>query len=220
MKEDCRNYALIKGLVDKDAVFDHEFHGEKFYRFTVLTERLSGFVDELPVIVSEQLINEDDIVEDAVVNICGEIRTQNYYSVEEDKRKTNIYLFANEIDVVGVYDGMFTDVNEVSLTGYICKKSELRKTPKGRHIIDVILAVNRNYGHDKADYIPIICWGRNAHYVDGFPINAKVTLNGRFQSREYLKRYDDESIVTKTIYEVSASEIKEDKEDCENVEEK
>ena len=35
--------------------------------------------------------------------------------------------------------------NEVVLDGYICRKPIYRKTPFGREIADVLLAVNRSY---------------------------------------------------------------------------
>ena len=38
------------------------------------------------------------------------------------------------------------ETNKVFLDGYICKEPTYRKTPLGREIADVLLAVNRPYG--------------------------------------------------------------------------
>ena len=77
--------------------------------------------------------------------------------------------------------------NHILLEGYICKKPIYRKTPLGREIADLLLAVNRPYG--KSDYIPCICWGRNARYASGFEVGEHVRILGRIQSRDYVKKY-------------------------------
>lgn len=99
------------------------------------------------------------------------------------------------------------DENEIRLGGYVCKIPVYRKTPLGREIADMLIAVNRSYG--KSDYIPCIAWGRNARYVSGLPVGTRVELVGRIQSREYTKKYGDETVETKIAYEVSVSRIEE-----------
>ena len=95
--------------------------------------------------------------------------------------------------------------NHIFLDGYVCKKPVYRKTPLGREIADVLLAVNRPYG--KSDYIPCICWGRNARYADQFEVGAHVQLWGRIQSREYQKKIDEEVYEKRVAYEVSVSKL-------------
>ena len=97
------------------------------------------------------------------------------------------------------------DPNHIFLDGYVCKKPVYRKTPLGREIADVLLAVNRPYG--KSDYIPCICWGRNARYADQFEVGTHVQIWGRIQSREYQKKIGEDEYEKRTAYEVSVSKL-------------
>ena len=62
------------------------------------------------------------------------------------------------------------------LDGYICKAPIYRKTPLGREIADLLLAVNRPYG--KSDYIPCIAWGRNARFASSFDRGGAGSASG------------------------------------------
>ena len=102
---------------------------------------------------------------------------------------------------------MEENINEINLIGYICKPVRYRETPLGRQVADVFIAVNRSYG--KSDYIPCICWGRNARYASELEVGQKLHLKGRIQSREYMKHLEDGEEETRVAYEVSASYVKE-----------
>ena len=91
-------------------------------------------------------------------------------------------------------------MNEIFLQGFLCKAPVYRKTPLGREIADVLLAVNREYG--RTDYIPCIVWGRNARYVSRLKVGDQIQVTGRIQSREYEKTEESEK-VKKRAYEVS-----------------
>ena len=95
--------------------------------------------------------------------------------------------------------------NQIFLDGYICKEPIYRKTPLGREIADLLIAVNRSYG--KSDYIPCICWGRNARYASGFEVGGHVQVFGRIQSREYVKKLSETEVEHRVAYEVSVSKI-------------
>ena len=112
----------------------------------------------------------------------------------------------NSDDVYSVdeeLDGAKT--NSIFLDGYICKLPVYRKTPLGREIADLLLAVNRPYG--KSDYIPCICWGRNARYASAFEVGEHVQIIGRIQSRTYIKKLSDTLTEERTAYEVSVSKL-------------
>ena len=96
--------------------------------------------------------------------------------------------------------------NEVNLTGYVCKTPIYRITPFKREICDVLIAVNRRNG--KSDYLPCIFWGRNAKYMESQPVGAKINIEGRIQSRSYIKKFDDGRSEEKTAYEISVSRLK------------
>ena len=91
------------------------------------------------------------------------------------------------------------------LDGYICKEAIYRKTPLGREIADLLVAVNRSYG--KSDYIPCICWGRNARFASTFEVGTHVQIWGRIQSRDYVKKLSEKQVEQRTAYEVSVSKI-------------
>lgn len=95
--------------------------------------------------------------------------------------------------------------NQIFLDGFICKESVYRKTPLGREIADLLVAVNRSYG--KSDYIPCICWGRNARFASGFEVGSHVQIWGRIQSREYMKKLSEEESEKRIAYEISVSKL-------------
>ena len=95
--------------------------------------------------------------------------------------------------------------NQIFLDGYVCKPPIYRKTPLGREIADILVAVNRPYG--KSDYIPCIAWGRNARFAGGLEVGSHLQICGRVQSREYTKKVDEESVEKRVAYEVSVSKI-------------
>ena len=196
------NQIKIRGVITSPIEFDYQFgKWEKFYKFMLSSKRLSGIVDVLPCCVSERLISNFSAGD--VVSIVGEIRTRNV------NRHLEIKIFVKEISAC---DDDAEDYNEVKLVGYIVKESCCRSTPYGRHITDLLIAVNRTYG--STDYLPCIVWGRNADWAEGLPVGKEVTLYGRLQSREYQKVIGD-TTETRVAYEVSGSYIGES-EDEEN----
>ena len=99
----------------------------------------------------------------------------------------------------------YTKTNQIFLDGYICKEPVYRKTPLGREIADLLVAVNRPYG--KSDYIPCIAWGRNARYASGFGVGTRILIWGRVQSREYTKKVSETECEKRVAYEVSVSKL-------------
>ncbi len=194
------NKIQLTGEILSDARFSHELYGERFFGFSLLVVRLSGTPDILPVTVSERLLRGFPFMKGESVCITGQIRSYNKLIC--GKSKLILTVFAQELFPT---EGKSRSSNTVTLTGYLCKPPVYRKTPFCREICDVLLAVNRSYG--KSDYIPAICWGRNARFVKFLPIGERLTASGRFQSRVYLKRQEDETAEKRTAYEVSIAKI-------------
>ena len=119
---------------------------------------------------------------------------------DEKKKHLMLYIFAFEFYVTDE-----PNINEIALTGYVCKEPVYRKTPLGREIADLLIAVNRPYG--KSDYIPCICWGRNARFASGFEVGEHVQILGRIQSREYVKKLTETETEKRIAYEVSVSKL-------------
>ena len=168
----------------------------------ILVKRLSDSEDRIPVMVSERLI---DITQDYVgeyIEIHGQFRSYNRH--EEKRNRLVLSVFAREVKFVGEEEETMP-VNQIFLDGYICKPPVYRKTPLGREIADLLMAVNRPYG--KSDYIPCICWGRNARYAGNLSVGSRIQLWGRIQSREYQKRVGENNVVSKVAYEISVNKM-------------
>jgi primosomal replication protein N len=196
------NQVTIMGEIVSDFVYSHEVYGEGFYTVEVSVSRLSNFVDYIPVMVSERLVNVQENFEGQYVAVTGQFRSFNRH--EEHKNKLVLSVFAREFELVEEWDDDGV-TNQIFLDGYICKESVYRKTPLGREIADLLVAVNRSYG--KSDYIPCICWGRNARFASGFAVGSHVQIWGRIQSREYVKKISETEVEQHVAYEVSVSKI-------------
>jgi len=196
------NQVTIMGEVVSEFSFSHEVYGEGFYLVDVAVSRLSDSVDYIPLMVSERLVDvtQNYIGETILVN--GQFRSYNRH--EEKKNRLVLSVFVREWEFVDYIEDEVKS-NQIYLDGYICKEPIYRKTPLGREIADLLVAVNRSYG--KSDYIPCICWGRNARYASGFEVGSHVEVFGRIQSREYLKKIGEDETERRIAYEVSVSKI-------------
>ena len=195
------NQAVIAGEIISDFEFNHEVFGEGFYFVKLKVSRLSHKSDIIPLLVSERLIDVKQSHIGQFLEARGQFRSHN--KQESDKNRVVLFLFAKEIEMIDSAENR--NPNEIFLDGYICKEPVYRTTPLGREIADVLLAVNRAYG--KSDYIPCICWGRNARYAGNLTVGSRIQLRGRIQSREYQKRIGEGKVVDKIAYEVSASQM-------------
>lgn len=196
------NQITIMGKVATEFSFSHEVFGEGFYMVEVEVKRLSNSEDRIPLMISERLIDVTQDYTGEYIMVHGQFRSYNRH--EEQKNRLVLSVFVREISFMEEEpDG--TKTNSIWLDGYICKEPIYRKTPLGREIADLLLAVNRPYG--KSDYIPCICWGRNARYASGFEVGEHVQLLGRIQSREYVKRISDTETEKRVAYEVSVSKL-------------
>lgn len=193
------NNVTLLGMIVSNPEFSHEVFGEKFFRLNIKVERTSGTADIIPLTVSERLIDVTENWIDVSVYVSGQFRSFNRH--EGNKSRLTLFVFVREIEKMDatVYG------NNIALDGFICKEPTYRNTPRGREIADLLIGVNRSYG--KSDYIPCIVWGRNAGFASDLPIGTHVKLDGRIQSRNYLKRYLNGTEEERTAYEVSTSRI-------------
>ncbi len=192
------NQVSLTGEIVSDFVYSHEVYGEGFYMTEIAVKRLSDFVDRIPVMVSERLININDNYTGMRVCVKGQFRSFNRH--EENRSTLVLSVFAREFEIVDE-TGDKQNNNHIFLDGYICKQPSYRKTPLGREVTDILVAVNRAYG--KSDYIPCICWGRCARFASTLETGDNVVLNGRIQSRDYIKKLSETEVESRTAYEVS-----------------
>lgn len=196
------NQVTMIGEIVSEFEFSHEVYGEGFYLVDISVSRLSDSVDYIPLMVSERLVDVTQSYIGETISVSGQFRSYNRH--EEKKNRLILSVFVRELEFV---DEIEDDIksNQIYLDGYICKEPIYRKTPLGREIADLLVAVNRSYG--KSDYIPCICWGRNARYAASFEVGSHVEVYGRIQSREYIKKIGEEQTEKRVAYEVSVNKI-------------
>ena len=196
------NQVTIVGTVDSEFTYSHEVFGEGFYMLEVVVSRLSHMEDRIPLMVSERLVDVKESCMGKIVEVHGQFRSYNKH--EEGRNRLILSVFVREFSFVGE-EGTLTRPNSIYLDGYICKPPVYRMTPLGREIADLLMAVNRPYG--KSDYLPCICWGRNARFAGKFEVGTHIHLWGRIQSRTYQKRLQDDVVEKRTSYEISVNKI-------------
>ena len=196
------NQVFVMGKIVSQFTFSHQVFGEGFYTVDLLVKRLSDSDDIIPLMVSERLLDVTQDYEGEYIQVQGQFRSYNRH--EEKKNRLVLSVFVRELAFVEEEDESMK-TNQIFLDGYICKPPVYRKTPLGREIADLLIAVNRPYG--KSDYIPCICWGRNARYASAFEVGGHVLLWGRIQSREYMKKIGETETEKRIAYEVSVSKL-------------
>ena len=196
------NQVSMVGEIVSEFQFSHEVFGEGFYMVELAVNRLSNYSDYIPLMISERLIDTEQDYTGQLIRVSGQFRSYNRH--EEKKNRLVLSVFVRELEFLDEIDEN-EKTNQIFLDGYICKEPIYRKTPLGREIADVLLAVNRSYG--RSDYIPCICWGRNARFASGFTVGSHIQIVGRVQSREYVKRIDEENVEHRVAYEVSVSKV-------------
>ena len=192
------NKVYLAGEVDSLPQYSHELFGEGFYEFNIRVARLSNQTDIIPLTVSERLINEANLEVGKKIALNGQFRSYN--KIIDEKSKLMLTVFVREF-----CDEIPENPNIAELSGYICKPPIYRTTPFNREICDLLLAVNRAY--NKSDYIPCIAWGRNARFVNSVSVGQKLSISGRIQSREYVKKFTDDLSETRVAYELSINKI-------------
>ena len=196
------NKVSVIGMVVSGFTFSHEVFGEGFYVVDLAVNRLSDQADIIPLMISERLIDIEQDYQGNTVEAVGQFRSYNRH--EGVKNRLVLSVFVREINFIEEFTD-YTKTNQIFLDGYICKEPIYRKTPLGREIADLLLAVNRPYG--KSDYIPCIAWGRNARYASNFGVGSRIQLWGRVQSREYTKKINETECEKRVAYEVSVSKL-------------
>ena len=195
------NQAIVAGEVITEFQFSHEIFGEGFYTLKIQVRRLSDATDEIPLLVSERLVDVTKNYIGRKLEAKGQFRSYNKH--ESEKNHLILSLFVRELEWIDSYENR--KPNYIMLDGYICKEPVYRMTPLGREICDILLAVNRAYG--KADYIPCICWGRNARFAGNLEIGSHIQVLGRIQSRKYQKKVGENQIISRTAYEISVNKL-------------
>ncbi len=192
------NTAELCGLNGGVPELSHISRNVEYYTLPVITERLSGAMDKVIIIASSPLLKNLP-PQGQRIYVKGELRSFNNRSGKGNRLL--LYIYAHELTDGS---GCEEDINIVSITGTICKEPNWRRTPMGREICDLMLAVNRRYG--RSDYLPCLAWCKNAELAISWQQGRLISLCGRFQSRKYIKIENGVGI-EKTAYEVSVTEF-------------
>ena len=208
------NVAEIVGQLDGELVYSHTVYGEDFYTVKVKVPRLSSLYDVIPLMISNRLLNLEESYNNRIIRAEGQFRSYNQHT--DGRSKLLLSLFVRDFEVLDLTEEELKKhnmPNQIFLDGYVCKNPIYRKTPLGREITDILMAVNRPY--NKSDYIPAIAWGRNARFAANFEVGSRLKVWGRIQSRQYQKRTSAEGELEQRIaYEISISKMEiSDKED-------
>ena len=196
------NRVTVIGTIVSDFTFSHAVFGEGFYLVDLSVNRLSEQADVIPLMVSERLMDVTRDYRGCTIEADGQFRSYNRH--EGVKNRLVLSVFVREVQFLEEFTD-YTKTNQIFLDGYICKEPIYRKTPLGREIADLLVAVNRPYG--KSDYIPCIAWGRNARFASGFSVGTRIQIWGRVQRREYTKKLSETECEKRTAYEVSVSKL-------------
>lgn len=196
------NKVTVIGQIVSEFTFSHEVYGEGFYMTELSVNRLSDQADIIPLMVSERLMDVHQSYLGQTIAVSGQFRSYNRH--EGNRNRLLLSVFVREVEFLERFDD-YTKSNQIFLDGYICKQPVYRKTPLGREIADLLVAVNRPYG--KSDYIPCIAWGRNARFAAGFEVGGRVRVWGRVQSREYTKKLNEVDCEKRVAYEISVGKL-------------
>lgn len=191
--EHTLNHITLRGSLLSLPHFSHENHGRRFFRFVLEVPRLSGTRDLLPVIAAEDILGALDPTAGPMITVTGQIRSHNVRA--DGRRHLMIFVFAESITA-----GEGEALNDCVVDGSVCREPTYRRTPLGREICDMMLAVPRPF--HRADYLPCILWGRTAQLGAQCRTSDRVRFSGRLQSRIYTKLTED-GAEERTAYEIS-----------------
>ena len=194
---DSKNQAFLRGRVGAAPHVSHLNHGVIYYQFPLEVERLSGAVDTLNILAPQGLLEACPVTVGEEYELTGEVRSYNNRS-GVGSRLVITFLARTIAPWWGEH------ANQLELSGVLCKPPVVRRTPLGREICDLLLAVNRPYG--RADYLPCIAWGSLAAHCGALDVGDPLRLEGRLQSRQYHKLIDGEQ-VERTAFEVSVMNL-------------
>ena len=197
------NSVTLIGEVVSGFIFSHEVRGEAFYLVNLAVKRLSEQADIILLTISERLIDVTSDCMGRTLEVAGQFRSFNQQG--ENKKRLILSVFVRDVFFLEEDFTDYTKSNSIILRGFLCKSPVYRKTPLGREIADLLLAVNRPYG--KSDYIPCIAWGRNAKFASGLFVGTRMEIYGRIQSREYTKKLSETDTISRIAYEVSVSNL-------------
>lgn len=199
-----RNEVILSGYLVENFKFHHDV-GTKIFEGKIEVERRSGTKDTLILQISERKLKEvGNLEEGEGIIIVGELCTHRYIG-DDDMVHNKNYVYVDKVWYTFNPDMK----NWVKISGVIVKKGTLRTTQFcGKKVIEAIIAIKSKNEQRNTAYVPIIFWNDMADNMLGnYNVGDKIEINGRLQSRDYIKRLPDDSTVVKTTFEVSVFKL-------------
>ena len=190
------NRISLQGQVAGVPTLTHHNHGVDYYTVPFRVPRLSGAEDVLNLVVGDR--SPELWQPGQWLQVEGEVRSYNNRSGVGPRLV--ITVLVRDAQLCQPSEG----VNCLILSGALCKTPVRRRTPLGREICDLLLAVNRPYG--RADYLPCISWGSLAALCGSMDVGTPLRLEGRLQSRSY-RKVTAEGEEQRVAYEVSVMNL-------------
>ena len=188
------NSAAVTGIVLCEPVYTQSIRGKRYYATVLESKRLSENTDKINTLISGNMLGDFPICTGETVSLSGSIKTFN--------NKSGIGSRLRIVFVADAFAQSGEEENHVVLAGNICKQPVYRRTPLGREICDIMLAIPD--GNDRADFLPCIAWGKSARMLSCLRVKQPLRVEGRLQSREYVKKSDYTEEI-KTAYEISVA---------------
>lgn len=95
-------------------------------------------------------------------------------------------------------------MNKVMLVGRFVRDPETQQTTSGIKYTRFTIAVDRQFGDNQTDFIPVVAWRNQADFVDNYlKKGALVSVEGRFTSSTY-QNQENQNV---TRYEVTADRV-------------
>lgn len=195
------NRIFLRGQVAGEPVLTHSNHGVDYATVPFRVPRLSGAEDVLNLVIpwgERELWQAGRWLWSE-----GEVRSYNNRSGMGARLVITVLVRAAGPTLPGEGE------NRLTLAGVLCKAPVRRRTPLGREICDLLLAVNRPYG--RADYLPCIAWGSLAAHCGQMSVGDRLALEGRLQSRRYHK-VTPQGEEERTAFEISVMNLPEGEE--------
>lgn len=211
-KMNNENFAGIMGTVKQAEVTNGVcgYDTENLYVvLRVCVPRKSGAEDT--VIVAAKIKENENIDAEAIARnmvVGRDIMATGILqkAINAESGHTAVFILAEQVATVAFPEYQ----NGVQLTAEIVNNPEVRETPRGKHIADVMLKVE-NCIQGGNVHIPCIFWQENASEIAKYKRGTIVKITGRLQSREYVKKYygdnNTESEEKRTTFEVSVEKM-------------
>mgnify|MGYP006883318775 CR=1 FL=1 len=86
------NEVVVAGIIT-NLEYDFTCSGERFQKGTIKVERISGTIDEVPVVISERILDKTIDYKEKFVEIKGNLRVYK----DKTNRKKLLYVFVSEV---------------------------------------------------------------------------------------------------------------------------